>query len=307
MTAFFPWPSIGKLSDIRPPSSGRVSYRPKVKLHGTHAAIRIDSVQHEGTVTAQSRTRDLTVGEDNFGFASWVEHYSEALTPWHEDRVLYGEWYGPGVQKGVALSEVGRRKFAVYAARYGSVLVTEPALIRRLCDELPCHVLPWYGPVFVWDFSSPDEALLARLNSEVDSIDKCCPWAYEMHGIEGTGEGLVMYPYSSPERDSLELAWKAKGATHRQSAGKPITARAVASADVISFVEAVLTESRLDQAVVEACGCLRKPEMTSQFLRWIGNNVLRECANELTASGLEWKQVAKTLASRAGRWYNRAA
>ena len=54
---------IAKINETRPPV---IKYRPKIKLHGTNAGIRIES---SGAVTAQSRTRDLTPFSDNYKFA----------------------------------------------------------------------------------------------------------------------------------------------------------------------------------------------------------------------------------------------
>ena len=46
------------------------------KLDGTNAAV---VVREDGTVYAQSRTRVITPGDDNFGFAYWVEQHAERL------------------------------------------------------------------------------------------------------------------------------------------------------------------------------------------------------------------------------------
>lgn len=51
--------------------SGTV-WRPKVKLHGTNAAVRFEP---NGTIVPQSQNRDLTVDADNNGFAACVRRH----------------------------------------------------------------------------------------------------------------------------------------------------------------------------------------------------------------------------------------
>jgi hypothetical protein len=63
---------------------------------------------------------------------------------------VFGEWAGPGVQKGVALSQLSRPIFCVFSLRVGDQLVIEPDDIRAVLTHgnisLPSemHVLPWH-------------------------------------------------------------------------------------------------------------------------------------------------------------------
>lgn len=77
------------------------------KIDGTNAVIHIDD---DGNLTAGSRNRWLTVNEDNFGFAKWVEENRielRKLGPGYH----YGEWFGKGIQRGYGLSD---KKFALF-------------------------------------------------------------------------------------------------------------------------------------------------------------------------------------------------
>lgn len=65
------------------------------KIDGTNGCI----VVKEGEVVGvQSRNRALVVGDDNFGFAGWVEANKEAIATLG-DGYHYGEWAGEGIQK----------------------------------------------------------------------------------------------------------------------------------------------------------------------------------------------------------------
>lgn len=65
------------------------------KIDGTNTCIRI----LDGVVTAQSRKRLITPGDDNYGFAKWVYENAGALTDVLGYGVHFGEWFGEGIQK----------------------------------------------------------------------------------------------------------------------------------------------------------------------------------------------------------------
>lgn len=78
---------------------------------------------------AGSRTRWLGAGgkQDNFGFAAWVLANATELFKLGPGR-HYGEWWGPGIQRGYGLAE---RKFSLFnTTRWG---VERPAC----CDVVP--------------------------------------------------------------------------------------------------------------------------------------------------------------------------
>lgn len=80
------------------------------KIDGTNAQILI---LDDGQVLAGSRTRMITPESDNFGFARWVrEHEDELRTKLGVGR-HYGEWWGPGIQRGY---DIKRKKFSLFRA-----------------------------------------------------------------------------------------------------------------------------------------------------------------------------------------------
>lgn len=84
------------------------------KIDGTNAVIFIpppnEAGQYARKVMAGSRTRWIEPGDDNFGFAKWVDQHWEDLLQlgagWH-----YGEWWGQGIQRGYGLSE---KRFSLF-------------------------------------------------------------------------------------------------------------------------------------------------------------------------------------------------
>lgn len=92
---------------------------------------------------AGSRTRYITPGDDNFGFAKWVfDHAAElwALGAGHH----YGEWWGAGIQRRYGLTE---KRFSLFNAwRWNDGNPNRPAC---------CHVVP---NLFTGQFSTQETA-----------------------------------------------------------------------------------------------------------------------------------------------------
>ena len=64
-------------------------------------------------VGAQSRSRALTVENDNYGFAKWVLKNKEALIEILGVGYHYGEWWGSGINRGYGLKN-GEKRFSLF-------------------------------------------------------------------------------------------------------------------------------------------------------------------------------------------------
>lgn len=355
---FMPWPEIEGFHNIRKfvrvdpnewfraiemlNGSSTVHYKAKVKLHGTNAAVRIDS---NGEVTAQSRSNIITPENDNAGFARWVkaneaEFRKCAAVPslWDEDpvnkpsgylnMVFFGEWIGPGIQKGVAVSEIPKKCFAVFAMKILGKTDEEEQLfevdptrisyylgksgvkfVPQIDINLPdVYILPWYEKSIDINWRQTDEELTkatAEINDWVLEIEKNDPWVEKTFGVKGTGEGLVFYPASKEHRGFemfQNLCFKAKGEKHKNVAtAKPAQVNPEAAASIDAFVTLVLTEARLDQGATAVGG--KDMKLTGKFVAWCLADVEKETQDELEASGLTFKQVSKPLGDKARAWY----
>ncbi len=344
--AFVAWPEIESFHNIRKYTAAHpeilngknvVSYRCKVKLHGTNAAIQC---HQDGSVIAQSRTGEISVGNDNAGFARWVE---ENKDKWRlrNNQVIYGEWIGPGIQKGVAVSSIPKKSFAVFAVRSmenPESLLVEPADIKHVVSGIPdTYVIPWFSRGGYTDFeyieelkidwSLSNEELtksLDPINEWVYSVEHMDPWVFDVFGIKGTGEGLVFYPISREHEgytNFSNLVFKAKGEKHKNIAtAKPAQVDASTAASVDAFVAMVLTEARLEQGARAVLGehkhedaltCLfcttgaltYDAKLTGKFVNWVSADVEKETQDELAASNLTWKQVQKAVSDKARAWY----
>ncbi len=271
-------------------------YRAKVKLHGSNCAVQVTG---EGLI-AQSRTQLLVPGDDHMGFAAWVQAHPALFAGLAPGDVIFGEWCGPGIQRGMAINQAPAKLFAVFAIQRGEHYIVEPDQIRALVPEL--HVLPWEGAPIEIEFASRASLQQAadELNLRVTEVEREDPWVKRTFGIAGMGEGLVLYP----EPFSPALMFKAKGEKHR-TAG---TAKAVAIdptvvASVTDFVALMVTPARLEQGLAAACDGERDPMRTAAFLAWITEDVRKESVAELEASKLAWPQVEKAVQAAARAWF----
>jgi hypothetical protein len=288
-----------------------VEVRAKVKLHGSNCAVQV----HAHGIVAQSRTALLTPEDDYKGFASWAHRHAGYFSALPAGAVVFGEWCGPGVEKGMAISQVSGKQFAVFAVQLDARVVYEPAQLEGLLpqpgrpDNL--HILPWQGEPLTVDYGARAslEAVAAELNERVAAVEREDPWVKATFGISGLGEGLVCYPVrvqgGPPPAEATALAqlmFKAKGEKHRTAGTKAavqVDASVVATID--EFVTLMVTAARLQQGATAVGG--RDPKLTGKFLAWIAADVAKESLAELEASGLAWPQVEKAVQARARQWF----
>ena len=250
------WPDIEALYNVRryfrdyvhkltQDAVERISYRGKIKLHGTNAGNRVDFTSEAPTVTSQSRSQDIFPGQDNMGFALWSSTRKDFFVEMgvalshniHEDLLerndtvdidtvtIFGEWAGKGIMKGTSISNLPGKMFMIFGAivSFGdgrpSAMVYDPEILKEAvqyalritnwaCDP-DIHVLPWATETLIVDVMSDHEVQVFAegINARVDAIDKLDPWVKETFNLEGPGEGLVFYPIHDEHKVGVPLEW----------------------------------------------------------------------------------------------------
>lgn len=137
------------MNDFNPlPKMARLSRQVVVteKIDGTNASICIGE---DGEFLVGSRTRWITQGDDNFGFARWAHDHKEellAMGPGHH----FGEWWGSGIQRGYGLPK-GEKRFSLFNVLrwclHGEIpreFPTQDPRIAKTQDVLPacCGLVP---------------------------------------------------------------------------------------------------------------------------------------------------------------------
>jgi tRNA-binding EMAP/Myf-like protein len=318
------WPSIELLYNLRRSlellgETPKITYRAKIKLDGTNGGVQIFS---DGRVAVQSRSQIITPGNDNLGFAAWVSQNIDVFTALAsaEHVTVFGEWCGKGIQKRTAVSECDRKIFAVFALQFGGDYGKLAKLeIRpdKIADFLPKHpdifVLPFYGKPIVLDFADRTqlESAVEILNQAVNFVETVDPWVKETFGIEGIGEGLVLFPESNQLAERLsyaELLFKAKGEKHQAVKTKqPVQIDPEVAQSIDDFVNLFVTPARLEQGVTQVgCGQFEVDKIGA-FLKWFNADVQKESSAELEVAQLTWKDVNKAVMNAAKKWYQEQA
>ena len=297
-----------------------VTYRAKIKLHGTCGGIQIHS---DGRVIAQSRNQELINGEDNAGFAKWVESnkdkWASIADDTDEEYIIFGEWIGPSIQSGVACNKITKKSFAVFAARHLNIeddtLIIQPYILQDLVKNIPdTYVLPWHNIALEVNWNNSSEQLTSNvniINDWVMEVEKNDPWVENVFGVAGTGEGLVFYPCSKEHlglKSFKNLVFKAKGEKHKNiKTASPAQVNPEMAVGINEFVDMVLSQSRLEQGASfvgskDGSICF-DIKLIGKFIAWIIFDVKKETKDELEISNLTWDQVNKTITNVSRSWY----
>lgn len=290
-----------------------ITYRGRIKLHGTNAGIRINA---DGTVFAQSRSAIITIENDNAGFAKWVDANKAFFASNSEtsDIIIYGEWAGPGIQKNTAVNMIEKRMFfpfACYVIDDDFIDMDMDMVGQAITSHPDVHLIPWETDLITIDFNDVDNLMSVtnQLNAMIENIEREDPFIKRAFGESGIGEGLVFVPIQGPGWNGLclretysNLTFKAKGEKHRVSKQKnAVQIDPEVAKNIEEFVQMVVTNQRLEQGL-EVVG-----EATAKnigpFLKWMGNDIQREAEDELAISNLVWKDVAKAVNTAALAWF----
>lgn len=316
------WPSIEAWYNVKRnvskydvmPNVSAVDYKGKIKLHGTNAAVVIEST---GAVRALSRASVLSRESDNYGFAAYVaDHLAESysqLSQTNKTIYVYGEWCGKGVQKGVALSQLQSRVFAIFACvvvdnvTEAKTFICEPNELQRFSlTEHSAYVLPWMHSCTL-NVRTDNVDEIDKINKLVEEVEQVDPWVKSTFDISGTGEGLVMYPFVDG-RCTFELfqnfAFKAKGEKHKVvEKEKPVQDNVPSADSVAAYVKLVLTDARYEQGVRATNDGEFKHDMrkVGDFIAWMKADLAKETSNILEASGIQNVKFAYDACAKAAR------
>lgn len=291
-----------------------------VKIHGTNAGIRYSSVDDQ--LVPQSRERDLTLTADNAGFYMYVMQHEElfkdickGLLVGHADTVvIYGEWCGKGIQKGVAVSEVDKM-FVLFGIRLINgetetwydvndinTIFGDEFSMDTLNEKRVFFITQFPSYTMEIDFDNPS-SVQNKLVELTQAVEAECPVG-KYFGVSGVGEGIV-WSHNSDEYGFLQF--KVKGDKHANSKVKtlaPIDEAAFAAVE--DFVATYVTEARLEQGL-HVMKAEKMLDITAQnvgeFLRWVTSDVIKEEQQSIIQNALDPKKIARVASNVARKWY----
>jgi hypothetical protein len=284
-----------------------ITFKGTVKLHGTNASVVL---YPDGELVAQSRNRVLELTSDNAGWAAFVhknrQEFIDYLSSYSDNSVpvgIYGEWCGGSIQSGVALAKLDKM-FVAFNVRFGDndngSWVDSFDLPKIDCVYSINDFQTWEITI---DFNRPAE-MQNKLIEITEAVEAECPVAKHF-GVSGIGEGVV-YKSTHPDYQGSDYIFKVKGEKHSVSKVKTLASVDVELMKSIGdFVDSVVTDNRVRQGidVLREEGKEVSQKSTGDVLRWLFNDIIKEEADTMVASGLEIKMVGKEVSSKGRNIY----
>jgi len=278
-----------------------------VKTHGTCSGVRVCN----GVRTPESRTRDISINKDNAGFAAFVAGLPDEV--WNllpQDGVIFGEWCGSGIQKGVAICQLPKMwiLFDKFVEREDASSEYVHERIYNL-NEDSMKILNEHQVYFVdqfkkfeieIDFNYP-ELSSNRLGEMTQSVEDECPVG-KAFGVSGIGEGIVYRPADYELSLDSGSWYKVKGEKFAVTKTKTLAPVDVEKMNSVQeFVEATVTQNRLKQGLyaLREAGLEVDRKSTGFYLKWIVDDILKEELNLLTTNHLCAKDVGKAISNKA--------
>lgn len=338
MPTHFPFPkvfhfdrAVGQLmfrhkDEAIPARPGALLFEGFAKMHGTNASVVCLPL---GDYYYQTRRRVLLEGEDNHGFRAAMEALGKGYardtvlamagvgdpTNLEHPLVAWGEWVGPGVQRGVALSQLDKRRFVVFWTREMLAYNEDGEPIwapwrrpdPRFHDPMGViypiqQVSPRY--TLELDLRCPGAAkpYLEELVAEVEAE---CPVGRHFNAM-GVGEGVV-FNCTTDGYGSSRYWFKAKGEEHKAAGSKARPNNAGSSPGpsqgVVEFIFQYLDDALFERYLqyLDESGLPRDNTSIGAVIRFGIEDFCEEHELEMATTGLSAKAVKRVLAGELGR------
>lgn len=292
-----------------------------VKLHGSNGGIGVDA---NGNYWAQSRENILSLTQDNAGFNVFVQQLKPLLEPILEnirkehnaDRaIVFGEWCGGSIQKGVALNQLNKMFVAFDVCVYfDSEVDANGTAVRHYVNQHICEFAIneaniyniYMFPIFKLDIDFQDPQLAQNKLVEItNQVEAECPVG-KYFGVSGIGEGVVWTGIHTTELGDIPIMFKVKGERHSSSKVKTLAEiDPVKLENTNKFVEYAVTENRLEQGFtyLKENNIEISVKSTGAFLKWVMGDIVKEESDVLIENGLSVKDISSKASNAARTWF----
>jgi hypothetical protein len=283
---------LGSLTQLR--------FEGTVKVHGTNAGIHINS----GIPTFVSRSRKLTLQNDNAGFMSTVLPLLSDVSE-IDGISIFGEWCGGNIQKGVAISG-GPKYFVIFKVMVHGIEV-DISRGMRLFKSSPmiANIKDFDTFVLFGTLAELEDQMFAHALQ----VEECCPVGTILNpGSKcNIGEGIVW--------QVGDYRFKTKGEKHKRVGTK--------EQRIPSLKLPPEIKDKANQAVAQWCNVDRleqgKEVLAEQgydntdvrnigvYLRWVMEDILAEETDVPEILALDelvtWNRLSKEITSIAKEYY----
>ena len=285
-------------------------------VHNTNAAVGIDN---NCGMWCQSRENIITPEHDNAGFAMFahgnkdifqnistkvVEQYLHTnITTHDKDVLIFGEWCGGNIQKGVAISGLPKM-FVIFGIALVDAEENKTYLTREQVEAVTVGLNPSHaGQIFsiynfqtyamVIDFNKP-EMSQNNLNDITLAVETRCPVGHAM-GQDGIGEGVVWRCVNEGYNDS-GFWFKVKGEAHSASKVKTLATVDVERINNINeLAQKLANNGRLEQMLQQVFNTLNggEPDVKGigEFIKAMMQDIFKEELDTIAASGYTGKEL----------------
>jgi len=283
-----------------------------VKIHGTNGAIVFAP---DGSFYCQSRENIVDELKDNAGFAHYVNKEGHKL--WenvqqldvlrsHDVKhvVVFGEWAGGSIQKGVAMNELSKM-FIIFGLKViyndESTEWLDSSLIGEMPDICVYNIsrVPTYDVEV--DLACPDKAI-EKMVQITTAIGDECPFA-KTFGVSGIGEGCV---WRLKDEYGFGDSYKVKDDRHQKSKIKKLPTVDVVKMDSIQqAVDTHIHEDRLQQIYdkVILTEADKVPQNIAPFIRNLVQDAWDEEGDSIRASDISRKEFGAAASKVAAKWF----
>ena len=293
------------------------------KIHGTYAGV----VYTDNQLYAQSRNKVLAIGDDNAGFALFVEQHKTLLTnicivlkSVHDLSdsdviVLSGEWAGGSIQKNSALSGVDKKfliflNFRVVHAdeSTSTLLIPELNLSSDSIYSLANFPEATFATAIDFESELSINSFLELMESRIAAIEESSPVGRYFNQPNNMGEGFVCtFTATNHAGQSKQFIFKCKGEAHSNSnVIKSQSAKPTEELTALNeFVDSICHSWRFEQGVVETCGTVDSANIKHMgtYLKFVTTDTLKEENDLIIASGFEVKQIMSRVNDRAKKYF----
>lgn len=284
-----------------------LKFRGTVKLHGTNAGIALYLTGEQFTLEFQSRERVLSFGSDNAGFMATMAQRDlmslfEELLQFNgviakSSIVIFGEWCGGNIQKGVALNGLPKM-FVIFAVQVDDIWIELPKDLH-LNEGGIYNILQFPTYEIEIDFNKPELAQNKLIEMTL-AVENECPVGKHF-GVSGVGEGIVFSCIDKPG-----IRFKSKGVKHSSSKVKTLNPVDIESIEGVNeFVESAVSENRLEQGLsyFRENNISIEPKNTGEFIRWVVTDVIKEEWDTVLGNNLNEGKVKSGITFKARTWY----
>lgn len=261
------------------------------KVHGTN--VRIANVDGQYVLGGRNMIFTAENAKQSMGFYDWWQSRGGPFPP--PGHVLYGEWYGKGIMKGVNYGPDKRFiAFDIFD-------IATQAYWSRETFQTHCMMLDIPGVPALYA-GKPDidvfKALIERdsvLAREIGIID-----------TPNLMEGIVIKPtMEMVDRYGQRVIAKLK---HPKFAEKVSAPKPPPDADLVARCEAIAESVTTPQRLEHILSSMREEgvpidvlESTHEVIKRMAQDIIKECGDDI--DGIPWKQLHGAVAKRAVALY----